>query len=182
MCPPSIPGTLLPSGLNLDWLQSRSLDRRYHCFAFVYFTKNPFWPTRSTCLQPRSPALVQGFLQSLLELIPLTVPRTAQAHLFIWHSMKSTCYHDILFSPFLFLATLTQTEWQFAVILWHKSPQWAFSPTLHPFLWKHSLLALSLSKPGPKYLIMEINISKLGLRRWFNNNKRNWNMLFVLKS
>lgn len=57
----------------------------------------------------------------------------------------------------------------------------SFFPTLSLILLRHSTPAFSLSEPSPKCPIVEINISKLDLRRWFNNNKRNWNMVFVLK-
>lgn len=57
----------------------------------------------------------------------------------------------------------------------------SFLPTLSLILLRHSPPAFTLSEPSPKRPIVEINISKFDLRRWFNNNKRNWNMLFVLK-
>lgn len=51
---------------------------------------------------------------------------------------------------------------------WHKSspPR----PSLTPFLWKHSLLGLSLQNPVQNIPRWNKHL-KLGLRRWFNNNK-----------
>lgn len=93
---------------------------------FPYLT-NPFCIHRKYVSLSRFTCMSQRLFQSLFQLLPLTVPRTAPSHLFLWHSIKPCSTTGSCFPLPVSSHTYSDQMTALAVIPCHKSLGWAFS-------------------------------------------------------